>query len=76
MDIDDVHDIWRYYYIDDYGKYGKEYRFSSEAELCNFVIDKVKNDYVQFVKSKQNNIEKNKIKTPSVIYLCFYLLFN
>ena len=72
--IDEVHGIWRFYSIEDYGKYGNEKIFYSEDELCKYVLQRNKQNNEFYLREKYENKikEKKKIKTPPV----FYFLFN
>ncbi len=73
--IDKVHGIWRYYYIDDYGRYENEERFSAESELCEYILNRVRENYKFNLNKKQENKLKDKEREekeklmPKIIYL-------
>jgi hypothetical protein len=61
--IDCVHGIWRYYFVDECQKYSDEHRFNTEDELCCAFLKKIEEEYIAYQKYQKKWQEAARRKT-------------
>ena len=69
FNIQNFSSIWRFYFIDDKGHEGREFRFFTEEELCSFVLKFVEDEHIKLLNRRKKITEKKDIVTPKVIEL-------
>jgi hypothetical protein len=70
--IDCVHGIWRYYFVDERQNYSEEKRFFSEDSLCQYVLLQVQTNFQRYenaLKKKSEEKKREQIETDKVILL-------